>query len=288
MEQSSELDLPESYWESFTDTRETVVVAPPTGGHTDRGHGLDAGVGDARPGRDPFRAERAERDAGKREEGPGAAGAGRSGAETGVEGATRHHLAEGADGRADHDRRRAGRTARRRHLPDPPGRPQERHENCQGGGYPHSRSRRAADPAQPSGPGVGLALRVSPGQGDSTAKRRGRPAWRSTIRASATPPAATTAPGCGSSGWTSALLTATATATGCPQPQPVPGDNDTKAGTLTADVDMPAMYALTAARRVGGRPRVHLARPFGTVERRRPVRRLQLGLRAARAARAGW
>ncbi|WP_326819566.1 RHS repeat-associated core domain-containing protein [Streptosporangium sp. NBC_01756] len=42
-------------------------------------------------------------------------------------------------------------------------------------------------------------------------------------------------------------LTAAAAGTGCPQPVPVPGDNDTKAGTLTADVDMPALYAVTAA-----------------------------------------
>nr|WP_055502337.1 RHS repeat-associated core domain-containing protein [Nonomuraea pusilla] len=33
----------------------------------------------------------------------------------------------------------------------------------------------------------------------------------------------------------------------CPRPQPVPGTNDPKAGTLTADVEAPALYAVTAA-----------------------------------------
>ncbi|MEU0567861.1 RHS repeat-associated core domain-containing protein [Nonomuraea sp. NPDC005983] len=42
-------------------------------------------------------------------------------------------------------------------------------------------------------------------------------------------------------------LTAATSGAACPQPEPVPGDNDTKAGTLTADVDLPALYAVTAA-----------------------------------------
>ncbi|MGW0065948.1 RHS repeat-associated core domain-containing protein [Streptosporangium sandarakinum] len=42
-------------------------------------------------------------------------------------------------------------------------------------------------------------------------------------------------------------LTAPAAPTACPQPEPVPSDNDAKNGTLAADVDMPALYALQAA-----------------------------------------
>lgn len=42
-------------------------------------------------------------------------------------------------------------------------------------------------------------------------------------------------------------LSAAAAGTACPRPEPVPGDNDTKTGTLTADVDLPALYAVTAA-----------------------------------------
>ncbi|WP_336204276.1 RHS repeat domain-containing protein [Nonomuraea sp. LPB2021202275-12-8] len=39
----------------------------------------------------------------------------------------------------------------------------------------------------------------------------------------------------------------TAAATACPQPEPVPSDNDAKAGTLTADVALSGLYALAAA-----------------------------------------
>ncbi|MEV0594213.1 RHS repeat domain-containing protein [Nonomuraea cavernae] len=45
-----------------------------------------------------------------------------------------------------------------------------------------------------------------------------------------------------------ALNAATAApGTSCPLPVPVPGENDAKAGTLTADVELPALYALAAA-----------------------------------------
>ncbi|NUW39836.1 RHS repeat-associated core domain-containing protein [Nonomuraea rhodomycinica] len=33
----------------------------------------------------------------------------------------------------------------------------------------------------------------------------------------------------------------------CPLPEPVPSENDTKAGTISADLDLPALYAVTAA-----------------------------------------
>lgn len=41
-------------------------------------------------------------------------------------------------------------------------------------------------------------------------------------------------------------LTAT-TGANCPLPEPVPSKNDTKAGTITAELDTPALYAVTAA-----------------------------------------
>ena len=60
-------------------------------------------------------------------------------------------------------------------------------------------------------------------------------------------------------------------------------DNDTS-GTLTAEVETGGLYALTAAAvRPVGRPLRHLAGAFGRLERRHPVGRLQLGLRAAHA-----
>ena len=73
MDQPSELDLPESYWNRLQQPAETVVVAPATGGHTVRRHGLHAGVRDARPGRGPLRPDRAKGDPGTGEEGPGVA-----------------------------------------------------------------------------------------------------------------------------------------------------------------------------------------------------------------------
>ncbi len=100
------------------------------------------------------------------------------------------------------------------------------------------------DPAQTQRAGLlGLALRVSPGQGLTAKSGKTRLAIDySGFRYAYG----------GDYGARLRLVrldecVLTATATGCPQPEPVPGDNDTKAGTLTADVDMPALYAVAAA-----------------------------------------
>ncbi|NUW36581.1 type IV secretion protein Rhs [Nonomuraea sp. SMC257] len=100
------------------------------------------------------------------------------------------------------------------------------------------------DPAQVQRAGLlGVALRVSPGQGVAAKTGRTRLQidysgfryasggdYASRLRVVKLP---------------DCVLTA---ATGaCPLPEPVPTKNDTKAGTLTADFDTPALYAVTAA-----------------------------------------
>ncbi|MEV1242376.1 RHS repeat-associated core domain-containing protein [Nonomuraea sp. NPDC049750] len=89
---------------------------------------------------------------------------------------------------------------------------------------------------------LGLALRVSPGQGLAAKNGKTRLEidysgfryafggdYGARLRMVRLPECALTA------------------AAGCPRPEPVPSDNDTKTGKLSADVDLPALYAVTAA-----------------------------------------
>ncbi|MEU7898088.1 RHS repeat-associated core domain-containing protein [Nonomuraea sp. NPDC049152] len=106
---------------------------------------------------------------------------------------------------------------------------------------------------------LGIAMRVTPGQGvaaksgktrleidysgfrhafggDYGARLRMVRLDDCTLTATGTPTGTTTGTPAG-----------TPAATACAQPQPVPSDNDANAGTLTAEVEMPALYALAAA-----------------------------------------
>ncbi|MEV0198972.1 RHS repeat-associated core domain-containing protein [Nonomuraea sp. NPDC050691] len=105
------------------------------------------------------------------------------------------------------------------------------------------------DPAQVQRAGLlGVALRVSPGQGVAAKAGKARLQidysgfryasggdYGSRLRVVKLQDCAL------------APTTGTAAGAACPLPEPVPSENDTKSGTLTADFDTSALYAVTAA-----------------------------------------